>query len=27
LAAKHGRSDELDLLYRAQTNLLRMWGG
>lgn len=27
LAAKHGRSDELDLLYRTQTNLLRMWGG
>lgn len=27
LAAKHGRSDELDLLYRCQTNLLRLWGG
>jgi len=27
LAAKYGRSDELDLLYRCQTNLLRLWGG
>jgi len=27
LAAKYGRSDELDLLYRCQINLLRLWGG
>lgn len=27
LSAKHGRSEELDLLYRCQTNLLRMWAG
>lgn len=26
LAASHGRSEALDLLYRCQTNLLRMWG-
>ncbi len=25
LAASHGRSDALDLLYRCQANLLRMW--
>lgn len=25
LAASHGRSDPLDLLYRCHTNLLRMW--
>lgn len=27
LAASHGRSDPLDLLYRCHTNLLRMWAG
>lgn len=27
IAAAHGRSDALDLLYRCQANLLRMWGG
>ncbi len=27
LALAHGRSDALDLLYRCQANLLRMWGG
>jgi len=27
MAAAHGRSDALDLLYRCQTNLLRMWAG
>lgn len=26
LSAREGRSEELDLLYRCQTNLLRMWG-
>jgi PKHD-type hydroxylase len=27
LAASHGRSDALDLLYRCHTNLMRMWAG
>jgi PKHD-type hydroxylase len=27
MAAAHGRSDALDLLYRCHTNLLRMWAG
>lgn len=27
LAASHGRSDALDLLYRCHGNLLRMWAG
>lgn len=27
LAANHGRSDALDLLYRCHANLLRMWAG